>query len=215
VDPNEEQTTQLHNGATGTAPKITYVSDFTYFDSDDVYYEGSLKDMVVVLPGDPDAFTGRGSIIRTIPFPKVGQYSFHCHILSHEVRINICKMHGRSISICFNTLCFILFHFIVFCCTLQDHEMMRVFFVESDDFKEPPPGDSHHGDGGSHENDDDVDDDDDYSNVPDSHDPSSSLDHIFEAPCGCNCDCDPGPCACRCDCDGMHVKKTITYYSDH
>jgi FtsP/CotA-like multicopper oxidase with cupredoxin domain len=91
VDPDEEQTTQLHNGATGTAPKITHVSDFTYFDSDDAYYEGAFKDMVVVLPGDPDAFTGKGAVIRTIPFPKVGHYSFHCHILSHEVRIIVSK----------------------------------------------------------------------------------------------------------------------------
>jgi FtsP/CotA-like multicopper oxidase with cupredoxin domain len=81
----EEQVLRQHSGATGTVPNISAISEFKMIGRDDIYYSGSLKDMVVVLPGDPDTQTGRGTIIRTVPFPKTGRYNYHCHILSHEV----------------------------------------------------------------------------------------------------------------------------------
>jgi FtsP/CotA-like multicopper oxidase with cupredoxin domain len=97
VDQEVEQVLLQHNGATGSVPKITAISKFTTIERENVYYGGSLKDMVVVLPGDPDAQIGRGTIIRTVPFPKTGRYNYHCHILSHEVRDSC----GQVISDCF------------------------------------------------------------------------------------------------------------------
>ena len=83
IDEEEDQITEGHMGVLGTAPKITSISEFEFIYRDDEYYLGSARDTVVVLPGDPDALTGRGSVIR-VTFPKAGRYNWHCHILSHE-----------------------------------------------------------------------------------------------------------------------------------
>ena len=83
IDEAEDQITEGHMGTLGTAPKITSISEFNYIERDNEYYLHALRDTVVVLPGDPDALTGRGSVIR-VTFPKVGRFAWHCHILSHE-----------------------------------------------------------------------------------------------------------------------------------
>ena len=70
-------------GKLGTAPKITSISGRNFVARDPEYYLHSPRDTVVVLPGDPDAPTGRGSVIR-VTFPKAGRFNWHCHILSHE-----------------------------------------------------------------------------------------------------------------------------------
>jgi spore coat protein A, manganese oxidase len=74
-----------HNGAIGTAPRFTNVGNFKAIERNaSLYYDAAPKDTVSVLPGsDPTAGMGRGTILR-IFFAKLGLYSWHCHILSHE-----------------------------------------------------------------------------------------------------------------------------------
>jgi spore coat protein A, manganese oxidase len=78
-----DQEVEMHDGAKGTAPKISWVSDFEYVARDSNYYDLAPKDSVTVLPGNPDLLEGRGTVIRA-KFPKMGIYEWHCHILSHE-----------------------------------------------------------------------------------------------------------------------------------
>ena len=92
IDEEEDQITEGHMGVLGTAPKITSISEFDFIYRDDEYYIRGARDTVVVLPGDPDALTGRGSVIR-VTFPKAGRYNWHCHILSHEDHEMMRPMH--------------------------------------------------------------------------------------------------------------------------
>jgi spore coat protein A, manganese oxidase len=74
-----------HNGAIGTAPRLTNVRNFKTVERDtSLYYDAAPKDTATVLPGtDPAGGIGRGIILR-MKFTKLGLYSWHCHILSHE-----------------------------------------------------------------------------------------------------------------------------------
>jgi spore coat protein A, manganese oxidase len=78
-----EQVVEQPMGGNGNAPRITYMSDFEYVDRDPIYYDSAPKDVVTVLPGNPETFEGRGTVIRA-KFGKLGLFAWHCHILSHE-----------------------------------------------------------------------------------------------------------------------------------
>jgi len=81
-----KQILTLHNGGTGVAPRISSVSSFSLSSRSDEYYDDAPKDMVTVLPGDPDQGIGRGTIVRAEFSNKVGRYVWHCHILRYANR---------------------------------------------------------------------------------------------------------------------------------
>jgi FtsP/CotA-like multicopper oxidase with cupredoxin domain len=74
-----------HNGQNGTAPNISGITLTNGASVGTEYVENAPKDMVTALPGDPDAATPWGQMVRVrAKFDKPGRYVWHCHILSHE-----------------------------------------------------------------------------------------------------------------------------------
>jgi len=75
-----------HDGESGEAPNILRVrqwSSTVYPGSG--YIENAPRDMVISLPGDPEARRPWGQLVRIkATFDKPGRYVWHCHILSHE-----------------------------------------------------------------------------------------------------------------------------------
>lgn len=79
------QTVTQHNFTTGEATKISNIQDVTPAAVGPEYFEDAPKDMVISLPGDPDASSPTGQLVRIkAHFNKPGRYVWHCHILSHE-----------------------------------------------------------------------------------------------------------------------------------
>jgi FtsP/CotA-like multicopper oxidase with cupredoxin domain len=76
-----------HNGAFGEAPNVTRVKLSPQpVDPGPGFVENAPKDMVISLPGDPEAEPKpTGQMVRIkATFDKPGRYVWHCHILSHE-----------------------------------------------------------------------------------------------------------------------------------
>jgi FtsP/CotA-like multicopper oxidase with cupredoxin domain len=81
-----EQPVAQHSGEWGAAPDIFRIHlRGPTVDPGPGYVENAPRDMVVSLPGDPEARRPWGQMVRVkATFDKPGRYVWHCHILSHE-----------------------------------------------------------------------------------------------------------------------------------